>query len=114
MMSMQLTNQTRKTTLSESLVVPKKLIDQTLGLLKYKTPVAMFLRTHFGIHTFGMQYAIDVLILDSQNSVVAMKENMKPNRIFLWNPKYDTILELPRGTIQKTQTRINDTIIFNK
>ena len=106
-------NKTRNATLSEKIVIPSSLMEQTVGLLKYKTPTAMLLRTRFGIHTLDMKYEIDVLVLDKQNRVADMKENLKPNRIFVWNPKYHTILELSPGTIKKTKTKKGDQIIFN-
>ncbi len=109
---MTVVNQSRQTTLTHKLIIPTSLLDQSLGLLKYKTPVAMLLRTRYGIHTFGMRYAIDVVILDKANRVVALKENLKPNSIFIWNWKYDTVLELPAGTIKKTNVKINDVIKF--
>lgn len=109
---MTMINKTRNTTIATNLIIPKTLLDQTLGLLKYKTPSAMLLQTRFGIHTFGMQYPIDVLILDKKHTVAAMKENLRPNRIFLWSIIYDTVIELPIGTIKRTQTEIGDTIVY--
>jgi len=105
---MQIINQTRKTTLSKNIIIPTSLLDQSLGLLKYPVPTAMLLKTRYGIHTFGMKYPIDILILDKQNNIVSIKENLKPNNIFVWNIKYETVLELPAGTIRKTQTKLND------
>lgn len=65
-----------------------------------KKPYPLLLRTHFGIHTFGMQYPLDVLILDSKNQIVKLKENLVPNRFFIWNPRFNTVVELPAGTIR--------------
>ena len=109
---MTVKNKTKKTVLTTELIIPKSLLDQSLGLLKYKTPHAMLLKTHFGIHTFGMKYPIDVLILDNQNKVVAMKENLKPNKIFVWNFNYETVLELPTEIIKKTRTETRDFLHF--
>ena len=65
------------------------------------------LKTHFGIHTFGLKFPIDILILNNNNKVVSIKENLKPNKIFLWNPIYEKVVELPRGTIEKKAIKIN-------
>ena len=73
------------------------------GLLGTDKPYALLLKTHWGIHTFGMKYAIDVIILDGANKIVALKQNLKPNRIFLWNPKYEKVVELPSGFIRKNK-----------
>lgn len=107
---MTIKNKTRDTILAQNVIEAKSLKDQTIGLLKYKNPTALLIKTNFGIHTFFMNYAIDVLVLDRANTVVAIKEDLKPNTVFFWNPKYGTILELPSGTIAKTRTVINDKI----
>lgn len=75
--------------------------EKSLGLLfvKYASPV--LIQTRFGIHTFGLRFPIDVLILDKSNKVVKTQENLKQNRIFLWNPTYNKVLELPKGEIEK-------------
>ncbi len=109
---MTIINKTRRIILADNFIIPHSLLDKSLGLLKYKTPTAMLLKTHFGIHTFGMHYPIDILILDKKNRVIVMKENLQPNRVFLWNFKYETVLELPPGTIEKTETEIEDKILL--
>lgn len=111
---MKIINKTGGKIIAETIIVPASLLDQSLGLLKYKTPVAMLLKTRFGIHTLGMRYPIDVLVLDKLNRVVAIKENLKPNRIFVWNIKFDTVIELPEGKIAKTNTKLKDKILFSE
>jgi uncharacterized membrane protein (UPF0127 family) len=109
---MKIFNKTRKTTLAETIITPTSLLDQFLGLLKYKTPRAMLFKTRWGIHTIGMKYAIDILILNKGNRVVTLKENLKPNNLFVWNPQFETVLELPPGKIKETKTKIGDFIKF--
>ena len=111
---MKIINHTKNVLITEKLLIPTTLLDQFLGLLKHKKPTAMLFKTRFGIHTFGMHYAIDVLILDKENNVVAMKENMLPNKIFLWNPKYETVLELPTETIKIKKINLGDILKFSK
>ena len=57
-----------------------------------------------------MKYSIDVLILDKAGRVVALKENLKPFRIFLWNPLFDRVVELPAGTIKNEKIHINSSV----
>lgn len=71
------------------------------GLLGTHKPYGVFFTTRFGIHTFFMNYPIDVLILDGKNRIAAIKKNLAPNRIFIWNPNYNKVVELPAGTIEK-------------
>lgn len=77
------------------------------GLIGKRNPEALLLKTRFGIHTYGVKFPIDVLILDNENKVTVIKKNLKPNRIFLWNPKYEKVIELPAGTIEKEKIAIN-------
>ena len=107
---MRILNQTRKTVIANETVIPISKLDQSLGLLKYKTPIAMLFKTRFGIHTFAMRYPIDVLIIDQSNQIATIKENLSPNQIYLWNPEHNIVLELPPGTIKKSKTKSGDKI----
>jgi uncharacterized membrane protein (UPF0127 family) len=110
---MRLINITKKTLLSTNLTYATTLKQQILGLLLYPTPSTLLLRTRFGIHTFGMNYAIDVLILDHTNRAVKIKENLTPNRIFFWNPLFSNVIELPHGSIKKSRTTVNDNVAIH-
>lgn len=109
---MRLFNQTKKITISENLTMLETIRDKTKGLLGKKDAEAIMFQTRFGIHTFFMHFPLDVLILDQAKKVVKIKENLKPNRLFFWPPKYETVIELPAGTIKKTNTELNDTFLL--
>lgn len=83
-------------------------ISKSVGLIGKKEAYPVMLTTRFGIHTFGLKFPIDVLILDKNNMVVCLHENLKPNRIFLWNPRYEKVLELPKGFIGKNKIKEGD------
>lgn len=80
------------------------------GLIGKRKPEAILLKTRFGIHTFGLRFPIDILVLDSQNGVVVMKHNLKPNRFFIWPPKFSKVIELPLGTIKEKKIKIGTEI----
>lgn len=84
--------------------------NKLLGLIGAKKPYSIFFQTRFGIHTFGLKFPIDVLILDKNNKVVKLRQNLKQNRIFVWNPKYNNVIELPVGTIEKKKIKIGNKI----
>jgi uncharacterized membrane protein (UPF0127 family) len=90
----------------------KGLIQKGIGLIN-KPPEPLLLRTRFGIHTFGMQYPIDVIILDAKNKVVKKKERLLPNRIFVWSPRYNTVIELPGDSIKKYNISVSDILQFS-
>jgi uncharacterized membrane protein (UPF0127 family) len=93
----------------------KKLIsikDKSIGLVNFKKAYPVYFQTRFGIHTFGMRYPIDVVILDKSNQVVKLAINLQSNRIFLWNPIYNQVLELPSGTIKQFKISNGDNIML--
>lgn len=92
----------------------KSLKDKTIGLINAKKAYPVLIKTRFGIHTFGLKFAIDVLILNKENQVVKLVENLKPNRIFLWNPIFYKVIELPAGIIKEKRIRVGDKITFYK
>lgn len=80
------------------------------GLIGEKQVKPLLLQTRFGIHTFGVQLPIDILVLDKENRVVKCKVGLKPNRVFFWNPKHKRIIELASGFLDKNHIHIGDTI----
>lgn len=106
---MILKNFSQKTVLSYKCKIATSLLDSLLGLLK-KENHALLLKTRFGIHTFGLADDIDVIVLNSAWQVVKLKKNLSPNRVFFWNPAFNLIIELPKGSIEKSHTKIGDHI----
>lgn len=100
-------NLTKKTILTTNLTEARSIKQKLLGLLDKKNPRSLLFRTRFGIHTFFLDKEIDVILLNQKNRVVSVK-TIKRNRVFLYNPKYLTVLELPAKTIKKTKTEKND------
>jgi uncharacterized protein len=80
------------------------------GLIGKRKFTPMLFQTRFGIHTFGMLVPIDVIVLDKNNQIVAVKKNLKPFRIFLWNPKYSKIIELPENTIKNLNLTVGERV----
>lgn len=88
----------------------KSLEEKTTGLLGTTKPKTVFFTTRFGIHTFFMKYPIDVVILDDKERVVSFRENLRPNKIFAWNPLYENVLEMPHGSITNLRIKIGQKI----
>ena len=105
-------NVTKNTLISQNHDVANKFLDKALGLLKKESNSCLVIKTRFGIHTIGMKNPIDILILDRKNKVARLKENLSPQRIFIWNPKLDTVIEIPMGSIKKSSTTLGDLLTF--
>ncbi|MDO8270214.1 MAG: DUF192 domain-containing protein [Candidatus Levybacteria bacterium] len=88
----------------------KSMEEKTAGLLGTTKPKTVFFTTRFGIHTFFMKYPIDIVILDAKSRVVGLRENLRPNRIFAWNPLHKNVLEMPHGSIRNLKIKIGQEI----
>lgn len=106
---MILSNLTRKRTISNDIYFARSFFDSTFGLI-LRTNSELHFRTRFGIHTLFMRRPIDVIVADSKMTVTVVKKNLKPYRIFTWNPANFNVFELKQGSIDKSETRIGDTL----
>ncbi|MBI2278546.1 MAG: DUF192 domain-containing protein [Candidatus Brennerbacteria bacterium] len=107
---MKVVNLMRGTMLHENVRTARTFTEKSEGLLKSIADAALFLRTRWGVHTFGMKFSIDCLVMDGDMKVVALRENLAPGHFFFWNPHYRNVLELPAGTIVRTNTKVGDVI----
>ncbi|RJQ26505.1 DUF192 domain-containing protein [Candidatus Parcubacteria bacterium] len=88
----------------------KDLKQKTIGLIGKDRAENIYFETRSGIHTFGLKFPIDVLVLDEKNKVVKLKEELIPNSLFFWNPKYKKVLELQPETISKQKIKTGSSI----
>jgi uncharacterized membrane protein (UPF0127 family) len=67
-----------------------------------------------GVHTLGMQFPIDIAVLDDDWRVLATRHDMRPFRMtpIFW--KAAAVLELPSGMLESTSTLVGDTIEFDR
>jgi uncharacterized membrane protein (UPF0127 family) len=66
------------------------------------------------IHTFFMNYAIDILHLDSDHNIVATEENLAPRRIGKKVKGTISVVELPAGSIQQSGTKVGQAVQFEQ
>jgi len=63
-----------------------------------------------GIHTFGINYPIDVLYLNGNGEVLGMDEELPPNSLGAFRFRTCLVLELPAGTIRWSETKPGDVL----
>ena len=64
------------------------------------------------VHTIGMQFAIDLVYLDRNHRVKKIRSSVPAWRLSACLTAH-SILELPAGTIERTQTRAGDQILLS-
>lgn len=105
---LRLVNRTKNVVVAEDLRIPHTLIEKSIGLLREPEPASLLLRTRWGIHTVGMRFPIDCAVLDARLVVRSVRHALPPDRLFLWNPRFPFIAELPPGTLRSTGTELGD------
>ncbi|WML50535.1 DUF192 domain-containing protein [Neobacillus sp. PS3-34] len=65
------------------------------------------------IHTFFMNYSIDVLYLNEELEVVGMDETVRPAAVGKYQSRAHSVLELPAGTIRETETKVGHYLSIN-
>ncbi|OGM01325.1 hypothetical protein A3K72_03050 [Candidatus Woesearchaeota archaeon RBG_13_36_6] len=65
------------------------------------------------LHMFFVFFPIDIIFLDKRRRVIELKEYVKPFTPLIKSRKPASyVVELPKGTIKKTKTKIGDLIQF--
>lgn len=106
---MKLFNLTQKKLITDNLVIANTFQLRNIGLINIKKQKAfsLFLKTRWGIHTFGVLFPLTILVCDNDLTLKKIKHNLKPNSLFFWNPKYQNIIELP---FFSNQIRVEDKV----
>jgi len=65
------------------------------------------------IHTFGMQFPIDVIFVSNDDEIVYAIKGMKPNRISPHIKDSGYIIEVPIGQIKATNSIIGGKLTMN-
>jgi uncharacterized membrane protein (UPF0127 family) len=64
------------------------------------------------VHTFWMQFPIDLVYIDRKKRIKKLRSNVPPWRLSACLSAH-SILELPAGTIQNTLTQVGDSLEFS-
>lgn len=108
-------NQTRNTLLVENLEIADNIWTRFLGLMgRQNLPDGhgLWLEPCADIHSFFMRFLFDAVFVNKNGIVLYMKESMKPSGFTHWVKGGRAVLELPAGTIAKTNTQLGDTIVI--
>ncbi len=107
---MKATNITRGVVLHENIHIARTFTEKSEGLLKSGADAALFFKTRWGIHTFGMKFPLDCLVMDDGMKVVALRANLAPGHLFFWSPRHQNVLEFPAGALARADTQVGDAI----
>lgn len=106
-------NRTKGTLLASCAWIANSFVARLVGLLGTEgldEGQGLWLVPANSIHTIGMRFPIDVVMLDRSSTVVAARESVRPNSIVWPNLRARSILELPANSITSTRTECGDSL----
>jgi len=104
-------NASKNTVLATNALLADSFFSRAVGLLHRKgleADEALILTRCQSIHMFFMRFAIDVIFADKDNRVVGLTPHIKPYQMSPIFFKASYAVELPVGTIQRSQTTVGD------
>lgn len=106
-------NRTRASYLATDLVIARTHWSRFRGLMatdssRFCRGQGLWINPCHGIHTFAMRFPIDAVYLDRDQVVIHMEEGLKPWRLAAVRVHAASVLELPMGTIDESQTVLGD------
>lgn len=110
---MTLNNKTSSRIICQNVVAADSFIKRLKGLMftKELSPQsAVYIYPCSRIHTCFMNYNIDVLYLDNNNTVLAVDEDLKPWRIGKKIKGAVAVIELVSGRAKETQIKIGQAV----
>ncbi len=109
---MRILNITRNTEVASSAEVASSGAKRTKGLLGRKSlerGKGLWIVPCEAVHTFFMQFPLDLIYLDRKHRVRKVRSHVPPWRVSFCFSAH-SILELPTGTIRESQTQIGDSV----
>jgi uncharacterized membrane protein (UPF0127 family) len=88
----------------------KKFSEKLLGLSFRNNITPIYFETRWGIHTFFVKKTIDIVICDDNYIVRKIRRTLRPWKIFVWNPLYKNVFELPPDDKNYSHINIGDKI----
>jgi len=110
-------NRTRGTLVGESIRVADSGLTRIIGLLGERTLPSgdgLLIVPSQGVHTLGMLFAIDIVVLDGDWNVIATRRELRPCRMTRVFWKAAAVLELPRGVVESSRTVKGDILEFDR
>ena len=109
-------NSTRGTVIGESIRIAESGLTQIVGLLgerDLQPGDGLLIVPSQGVHTVGMLFAIDIVVLDGEWNVIAVRRKLRPFRITRVFWKAAAVLELRSGTVDSSLTVVGDALEFS-
>jgi uncharacterized protein len=110
-------NQTKGTFLAFRVNVADSILGRLIGLLgrrSLKPDGGVWIVPANSIHTVGMLFSFDAVMIDKDFRVVSVTEMVKPFRVILPKRRAESVLELPAHAIFRSRTEVGDQLVIER
>ena len=110
-------NKTKENFLAFRVNVADSIVGRLIGLLGRRSLRAgsgVWIVPANAIHTIGMLFSFDVVMIDKNFKVVSLKELVKPFRVIFPKLRAESVIELPAHTIFRSRTEIGDELVIDR
>jgi|SRR5215470_10076878 len=110
-------NETKGTFLAFKVRVADSILSRLIGLLgkrSLKPDAGVWIVPANSIHTIGMLFSFDLVMIDKDFRVVSVMEMVRPFRIVLPKRRAESVIELPRHTIFRSRTEVGDHLLIER
>ena len=108
-------NQTREAFLAFRVKVADSILSRLVGLLGKRSLMpdsGLWIFPARGIHTIGMRFPFDVVLIDKGFKVVGLREFVRPFSVVWPDFCAESVIELPAHTIFKSRTEVGDQLLI--
>jgi uncharacterized membrane protein (UPF0127 family) len=104
-------NKTRETFLALRVRVADSMLRRMVGLLgrsSLQPDSGVWIVPANAVHTIGMLFAFDLVLIDKDFKVVGLRELVRPFSVTRPNFRAESVIELPAHTVFRSHTQIGD------
>ena len=110
-------NKTRETFIAFKVKVADSIFSRLVGLLGKRSlqpDSGVWICPANAVHTIGMLFSFDLVLIDKDFKVVGIRELLRPFRITMPNRKAESVIELPAHSIFRSRTQIGDELLIER
>ncbi len=110
-------NKSKETFLAFRVRVADSILGRLIGLLgrrSLKPDSGVWIVPANAIHTIGMMFSFDLVLIDKNFKVVGLRELVRPFTVTMPNRKAESVIELPAHSIFRSRTAVGDQLVIER
>src|SRR6185369_14392684 len=110
-------NQTKETFLALRVNVADSVLGRLIGLLgrkSLKPDSGVWIVPANSIHSIGMLFTFDAVMIDKDFKVVGTRELVRPFRIVWPKRRAESVIELPAHSVFRSRTEVGDQLLIER